>query len=184
MQPKTVRAPSSGLRATAPRSLGSIREVLDDLRKIVRDLRVTAREAERAAGISGAQLFVLQVLADGRVTSMNELAERTYTDQSSVSVVVRRLVEGGLVARKSSSEDARRVELQLTAAGRTLLRRVPEPMQMRMVSALQRMKGTDLEALRRGLGALVAAVGLETERAEMFFDDEPARDKNGKKRAR
>lgn len=176
MQQRTAR-PNAAARRGAARSLSSIREVLDDLRKIVRDLRVTARTAERAAGISGAQLFVLQVLADGRVASLNELADRTYTDQSSVSVVVRRLVERDLVTRKPSSTDARRVELQLTAAGRNLLKRCPEPMQTRMVTALQRMKGTDLDMLRRGLAALVASIGIEGERVEMFFDEEPK--KNG-----
>jgi DNA-binding MarR family transcriptional regulator len=186
MQSKTVRTASAERRARPPRRSregGRIREVLDDLRKIVRDLRVTSRNAERAAGISGAQLFVLQVLADGRVTSMNELAERTFTDQSSVSVVVRRLVEGDLVTRKPSPEDARRVELQLTPAGRVLLRRCPEPMQMRMVTALERMKPADLEMLRRGLGALIASVGLDAEEPEMFFADEPPRDRSEKKRA-
>src|SRR5580658_6655719 len=88
--------PAAGERAR------DIRVVMDALRRVVRALRLTARDAERSAGISGAQLFVLQSLADQAAASLNELAERTLTDQSSVSVVVKRLVARRLVARKPS----------------------------------------------------------------------------------
>src|ERR1019366_10714223 len=85
---------------------------------------------------SRAQLFVLQALAGGRATSLNELAERTHTDQSSVSVVVRRLADRKLVARKASRLDARRVELTLTPAGRRMLARCPEPTPARLLAAI------------------------------------------------
>lgn len=156
-------------------SRDAIRGVVDALRRVVRDLRLSARDAERAAGISGAQLFVLQALADASAASLNDLADRTLTDQSSVSVVVKRLVDRKLVARKPSSVDARRVELSLTAAGRRLLARCPEPTQMRLVAALRRLSPAEVQGLTRGLGALVREMGLETEAPRMFFDDDSAR---------
>jgi DNA-binding MarR family transcriptional regulator len=132
---------------------------MDALRRIVRGLRLTAREAERTAGISGAQLFVLQSLADGSASSVNELAERTCTDQSSVSVVVRRLVERGLVTRAPSKRDARRVELSLSATGRRLVKRCPEPTQARLLAGLRRMDATELASLRDRLEAIAKLVG-------------------------
>jgi len=66
---------------------------LDSLRRIVRVLREAARLAERRFGLSGAQLFVLHKLAGASPMSLNELARRTHTHQSSVSTVVTRLVE-------------------------------------------------------------------------------------------
>lgn len=154
---------------------------MDALRRIVRGLRLSARDAEKSAGISGAQLFVLEALSGGAASSLNELAERTCTDQSSVSVVVSRLVENGLVARAPSSRDARRVELSLTAAGRRLLKRCPVPAQARLVNGLQRIGADDLAALRDGLVALVDAVGLGDEAARMFFDEEVGTKKRAKK---
>jgi DNA-binding MarR family transcriptional regulator len=154
-----------------------VRAVMDSLRRVVRALRLTAREAERTAGISGAQLFVLQSLAEGSASSLNDLADRTLTDQSSVSVVVRRLGERKLVARRVSPDDARRVELSLTAAGRRLLARCPEPTQARVVAALQRLDMSELAALTRGLDGLVREMGLAGERPTMLFDEEPKRAK-------
>jgi DNA-binding MarR family transcriptional regulator len=149
-----------------------IRQVMDALRRIVRDLRLTARDAERSAGISGAQLFVLQSLAEEPAASLNDLAERTLTDQSSVSVVVKRLADRKLVARKPSPEDARRIELSLTAGGRRLLARCPEPTQVRLVSALRRLSAGDLEALTATLQSLVREMGIESAAPKMLFDEE------------
>src|ERR1700722_10124151 len=100
--------------------------IMDDLRRLVRWLRVSASAAQRKTGLSGAQLFVLQRLAEEKATSLTELASRTATDQSSVSVVVSRLVQCGLVARAASKADARRVEIRVTARGRAILRPPPE----------------------------------------------------------
>ena len=99
-----------------------VRVVVDSVRRIVRALRESSREAERKVGISGAQLFVLQQLAGGPAQSVSDLAERTLTHQSSVSVVVQRLVSVGLVARRPSRSDRRRTELRLTSRGRHVLR--------------------------------------------------------------
>jgi DNA-binding MarR family transcriptional regulator len=148
---------------------------LDALRRIVRDLRLGGRDAERTAGVSGAQLFVLQTLASGGVSSLNDLAARTLTDPSSVSVVVRRLVEQKLVARKVSKDDARRVELRLTVAGKKRLALCPEPTQTRLLASLTRMSRGDLSALTAGLAALMQEMGGEVggDGAEppMFFEE-------------
>src|SRR4051794_22052590 len=93
-----------------------VRAVLDSIRRIVRELRLSSRAAEKHVGLSGAQLFVLQKLAEGGCAlSLNELADRTLTHQSSVSVVVQKLAERRLIKTFRSSQDGRRVELSLTA---------------------------------------------------------------------
>jgi DNA-binding MarR family transcriptional regulator len=149
----------------------AIRRILDALRRVVRDLRLSARAAEGIAGVSGAQLFVLQALADAPASSLGALAERTLTDPSSVSVVVRRLVEKKLVARKPSPDDARRVGLTLTAGGRRVLARCPEPTQARILDALRRLKASELAALDLGAAALERAMGLDATAPRMFFEE-------------
>src|SRR5262249_54251271 len=95
-----------------------VRAVMDALRRIVRALRISARAAEGRLGISGAQLFVLHQLANGGASSIDELAARTHTHQSSVSVVVSRLADRGLAVRRTAPDDARRTAIALTSAGR------------------------------------------------------------------
>jgi DNA-binding MarR family transcriptional regulator len=160
------------------------RSVMNALRRIVRDLRLGTRDTERAAGISGAQLFVLQALNERPAASLNELAERTLTDQSSVSVVVRRLTERKLVACKVSKVDARRVELSLTAGGRRLLAKCPEPTQARLVAALERLRPAELAGLTRGLEALVRQTGITDQAPRMFFDEDAPAPRRGARASR
>jgi len=132
--------------------------ILDSLRSLVRELRLASREAEQRVGVHGAQLHALRQLTDSPATSLTELAERTRTDISSVSVVVSRLVEQGLVARKSSDDDRRRLSLGLTARGRALIRRAPETGTSRLLRAASHLSDRELHGLATGLSKLVAGL--------------------------
>jgi MarR family transcriptional regulator, lower aerobic nicotinate degradation pathway regulator len=144
--------------------------VFDPLRRLVHALHVTSRETERRLGVTGAQLFVLTQLRATPSLSINALAERTMTHQSTVSVVVRRLVRRKLVKKVRADDDARRVELTLTAAGVALLRRAPEVLQVRLVSAIGALAAADRRALARGLEYLVRELGVGHAPPAMFFE--------------
>jgi DNA-binding MarR family transcriptional regulator len=153
--------------------------VLDGIRRIVRALRESATDIERRLGISGAQLFVLQVLREGPAESLNDLAARTHTHQSSVSVVVARLVDRGLVSRERSEVDARRIRLALTQEGQELVRNAPEPVQRRLIEALERLPVDEVANLSRGLSDLTRAMGVFNEPAKMLFDDDVMPERSG-----
>jgi DNA-binding MarR family transcriptional regulator len=150
-----------------------VRAALDSLRRIVRALRLSASETEKQAGISMAQLFVLRQLADGRPRSLVELAAETLTDPSSVSAVVRRLVDARLVSRRVSQKDSRRAQLTLTAAGKRLVARAPESVQTRLLQALGTLSPRRLQVLAAGLEHVARAVGSGD--AAFFFEDENVR---------
>jgi DNA-binding MarR family transcriptional regulator len=178
LSPSASRAPRPTPAALAGAGGGdpASRQVLDAIRRIVRVLRESSRVSERAVGLSAAQLFVLQRLAGATTLSVNELAARTLTHQSSVSVVVSRLVARGLVARRASAADGRRVEVGLTTAGRELLRRSPAgPAQDRLIAGLQLMGAAPRRRLAASLRALVDAMALSDEQPTMFFERGPRR---------
>jgi DNA-binding MarR family transcriptional regulator len=126
---------------------GPIERAMDAIRSIVRAQRINTRAIELKMGISLAQLFVLQQLADRPANSLNELAERTATHQSSVSVVVRRLVSRGLVSRIASAADKRRIEISVTPSGRALLTDAPVTVSGQLMAALNRMSQEQRETL-------------------------------------
>ena len=149
----------------------SIRTAMDALRRIVRVIREAARGAEKQAGISGAQVFVMHCLGASGPLTISELAAATMTHQSSVSVVVQRLVERGLVTRGVSDDDRRRREVELTAAGRRLLRRTPDAAQTRLIAGMNALPTTARRDLAAHLVALVHTMGADREPADMFFED-------------
>jgi DNA-binding MarR family transcriptional regulator len=162
----------------SPRDAGDsddTRRVLDAIRRIVQVLRSTAVQAERRAGLSAAQLFVLHKLGDGARISVNDLAARTHTHQSSVSVVVQRLASRGLVRRQRGSSDGRRVELSLTAAGRRKLGVAPEAAQDRLIASLNAMSPAERSQLATLLERFAAGTGIAGTTPALFFEDDEKR---------
>jgi DNA-binding MarR family transcriptional regulator len=150
------------------------RRILDSIRRIVQLLRESSREAE-ALGLSGAQLFVLRTAADSPGLSVGALAERTRTHQSSVSVVVARLVEQGLLERTTAPDDSRRAEVRLTPDGLRRIRSTPPTAQERLVAALDALPKASRSRLASVLDALVQELALGSTHPEMFFQDSEER---------
>jgi DNA-binding MarR family transcriptional regulator len=146
--------------------------ILDDLRRIVQVLREASRDAERHLGVTGAQLFVLKALLETPRLSLNELAERTHTHQSTVSVVAKRLVDRGLVTRSVSPHDGRRIELSLTVRGRRLLARSPLAAQDQLIAGVDALGPAERRGLAVALRRLAEAMRVGDEAPVMFFEEE------------
>lgn len=167
-------------------ALPEVQRVLDAVRRIVRELRLSARAAESEVGVSAAQLFVLQALAAAPPAThltMSELSRRTSTDPSSVSVVVKRLLDQALITRARSVLDERKVEVALSARGRRLLARAPDAAQHRLMAALRQLSPNKRSTLARLLEEVVRSMGAEAGAAPMFFEAESAAPKRGRRRA-
>ena len=151
---------------------GATGRSMNAVRSIVRALRINTRAIELKMGISLAQLFVLQQLAEKPADSLNELADRTATHQSSVSVVVRRLVERGYVTRTASPADKRRIEIAVTQSGRDLLAGAPMTIQTQLVNALRDMPGHDQSTLADLLERWLIAAKIDFASPPMLGEDE------------
>lgn len=145
---------------------------MNAVRSIVRALRINTRAIELKMGISLAQLFVLQQLAEKPADSLNELADRTATHQSSVSVVVRRLVERGYVTRTASPADKRRIEIAVTQSGRDLLAGAPMTIQTQLVNALREMPRDDQSTLADLLERWLISAKIDFASPPMLGEDE------------
>ena len=150
----------------------SRRAVLDSIRRIVRAVRLSSRSSESTVGLSAAQLFVLQRLAERDGLSINELAGETLTHQSSVSVLVSKLAARRLVRRAISPRDRRRTVLSLTAKGRRALSGAPEPMQVRLIAALADLSDADVARLARLLARWTEAAGIAGTAPTLFGEEE------------
>lgn len=145
--------------------------MLDAIRRIVQVLRTSSQDSERQVGLTAAQLFALQQLARLPGASINELAARTFTHQSSVSVVVQRLVARKLVAKVPSKDDRRKVRLALTDAGRAVLHRSPEPVQDRLVAGIAALPVLQRRMLTQALGSIAETVAAGQGAPPMLFEE-------------
>lgn len=135
-------------------------EVMDCIRHIFKALRVASSQFEKTMGLSAAQIFVLKKLKTEPGLSINDLAERTVTHQSSVSVVVKKLEEQGLVRRETSNLDSRKVVVFLTPEGTAKLGEIPPTVQEEMIEALQKMPDEKTQELAKLMREFVAQAGI------------------------
>jgi DNA-binding MarR family transcriptional regulator len=145
--------------------------ILDAIRRLVRLLRLTDRAAQSELGLSGAQLFVLHELGKTPAMSLSELAEKTCTDQSSVSVVVTRLVDGGYVTRDRDRRDARRLVLALTKIGRAVTDKTVPVAQERIIEILDRLTSSERKRFADTFTRIIEDLGEARGVAPMMFEN-------------
>jgi DNA-binding MarR family transcriptional regulator len=145
--------------------------ILDSIRVIFQAVRLSSKSTELSLGLSAAQLFVLQKLEEKEGLSINELARGTLTHQSSVSVVVSKLVASGLVCRSVSKRDRRRIELTLTEKGREVLSGAPEALQTRLIKALDEFSAAERLRLGSLLARWIRSAGISSRVAPLFGEE-------------
>lgn len=150
----------------------SATSILNSVRQIVQALRVSSRQAESQFGLSSAQLFVLQKLSEAdRPVSLSDLAAKTLTHISSVSVVVSRLGDQGLISKQAAADDARRSEIKVTTKGLELLRARPHTAQEELIAAVGRLEDDEQAQLAKLLEKLVGEAKFTSSGSPMFFED-------------
>jgi DNA-binding MarR family transcriptional regulator len=146
-----------------------IREAIDTsltaerLRPVVLRLARELRKETEALGVTGRQAVLLWLVREHPGLTLSELAELERISAPSLSAHVDRLERAGLLARVRSSDDRRRVGLELTADGSGLLRRVRRRRTTWLARRLDALDERDVEAIDRAIGPLAAL--LEDERA-------------------
>jgi DNA-binding MarR family transcriptional regulator len=149
---------------------GDEAEILNSFRRILQALRLAAVQTHNETGVSAAQLYVLQQLDAYGSMSINQLAQATMTDRSSVADVVDRLAHRKLVRRGLSPEDKRRASVQLTDKGRALLAKAPQPPTAQLLAGLTRLSSGELHALATGLNRLVEELGIQDTPTTLLFE--------------
>jgi DNA-binding MarR family transcriptional regulator len=109
-------------------------EIAGELRALWHALMRGAQHSAEIPGLQRQQYWVLGALV-ARPRRMTELAECAHTSQTSLTGIVDRLEEHGLVVRSRSAEDRRVVEVAATDRGRALMREAHAA----MLSQLERL---------------------------------------------
>ena len=159
-----------------PRSADAgVANPMNAIRALVAALSQSARAVERETGVTNAQLFVLRELAEREPLSINDIATRAMTLQSTASLLVARLVRLGLVRRATDQNDARRALITLTSRGRRIVERAPEPPTAQVLRALRKLSPDTRRRLDVALTELLDSMGLARDHSPPLFERSPRR---------
>jgi DNA-binding MarR family transcriptional regulator len=139
----------------------ALSETVEMLHQIFQAVDLFSRQALRDFGVTGPQIWALRTIDDGDVVSMGDLAQRMHLHMSTISGIIDRLESARLVTRERSAADARVMDVRLTARGRALLAKAPEPPRSKAARGLQRLSPKELSGVRSALLLVARAMDVE-----------------------
>jgi DNA-binding MarR family transcriptional regulator len=132
--------------------------VLELFRVVFRSIQRHYRSVQTRAGIGGAQLWALAQVAKSPGLKVGDLARGLAVHQSTASNLIRDLESLTLLTRRRQNEDKRMVLLYASSKGLAVLKRAPRPLIGVLQQALSELPSSNLNALRRDLSRLIAAM--------------------------
>jgi DNA-binding MarR family transcriptional regulator len=112
-------------------------EVLTALRRLIRATDLQSRQLERTVGLTAPQLLLLQLLRQRGQMTIGALAKDMNLSQATVTTVMDRLEDRGLVERLRGETDKRKVYAVLTAEGEKLVASAPPLLQQSFIRQFQ-----------------------------------------------
>jgi len=156
-QPRTAAdapSPLAGPRA----SLGRVLDFMRLLWAVDHGLTRVSRRMERTIGMTGPQRMVVRLVGQHPGISAGDLARTLHVHPSTLTEVLRRLTEHGVLERTQDPADARRALFRLTRKGLELDAQRSGTGEARVRVALRSLSDQDLAAAARVLARLAQAL--------------------------
>jgi len=112
------------------------------------------RRDVRIGQISPTQALVLATLDRQGPKRVSELADIAHVAQPTMTTLLRKMADDGVVSRESDPDDQRAVLIGLTDAGRGLVRQVRAAREQLLDARLAGLAEADREAIARAIPAL------------------------------
>jgi len=116
-------------------------------------------------GITYPQYLVLMILWEEDSVAVNDIAKKLILNTNTITPLLKRMEKQGLVKRKRSRDDERKVMIQLTENGRKLQEEaslIPEKLGGRLAAG--ELKVTDLIRLKKTLDSLILSLSRQESR--------------------
>ncbi|BDM65258.1 MarR family transcriptional regulator [Shewanella sp. NFH-SH190041] len=115
-------------------------QLLVSLRRIIRAIDIHSKQLNKYAGLTGPQLLVMQKIAELEGSLAKQVAAEINLSPATVTNIVDRLESRGLVIRRRSQSDKRKVHLYLSEQGLVLYKEAPRALQEHFITRYQNLE--------------------------------------------
>lgn len=136
-------------------------QVLIALRRIIKAISLQSSYIQQAYGLTGTQLLLLREVARREEVAGGELAKALSLSHASVTTILDRLENKGLVVRTRSATDRRRFIVDLTEEGHRILANAPPPLQSRFIDEFRRLEDWEQTLILSSLQRVAAMMHAE-----------------------
>jgi DNA-binding MarR family transcriptional regulator len=131
-----------------------MKEVIFSIRRLMQAGEMYTKELGKKYQVSAPQLYCLLALNDHGPLPPSQIARYILVKSSTVTGIVDRLEQKGLVQRVRNSRDRRVINIELTDGGRALAQNAPPPIQRTIMDGLKRVSDERLNEITSGLKLL------------------------------
>lgn len=149
-----------------------ISNIIDNLRRIFHILNEQSKKVKKDKGLTGPQLWTIKAINENAPLNLSDLAGRLYLHSTTVVGIVDRLEVQDLVKRTRSKDDRRKVFIDLTAKGKSLIKNAPEVAQGLLVAGLEELSDNSLQEIDRSMQRLVKIFGAQKTPPRLILSSE------------
>lgn len=140
-------------------------EILTCLRKIIRAVDLNSKRLSSETSLTAPQILSLEVIAKNDSLTLAELAEQVHLSSSTMVGIVDRLENKNLVKRERSTEDRRKVFINITTEGKKVTKKAPTPLQDKLLESLSTLSENQQKSIVKSLHQLVEMLGVKNVKA-------------------
>ncbi|MBI5369530.1 MAG: MarR family transcriptional regulator [Planctomycetes bacterium] len=152
--------PVSRLRRSSAEREATSTAIVSSLQSVFQQVDRFSKQSLARFGVTGPQIWALRTIEEREGITLGELTRAMYLHPSTLTGIIDRLVQSGLISRERSPEDRRVIRVRLRPRGRRILARAPEPPRQRLALGLANLDRKQLEALRRAVACIGQLMGL------------------------
>lgn len=150
--------------------MNQIDQVLTSLRRVIRAIDLHSKQLVKTASVTGPQLRLLQMIRREGDATASELSDAMSLSQATVTSILDRLEDRGLLERIRSQTDKRKIHPRLTEAGARLLDQAPTPLQDSFVRKFDRLHSWEQHMIISSLQRVAEMMDAEDIDASPYLD--------------
>ena len=138
-----------------------VKEIVWLIRRLMQGSYIYNKELNKKYQVSAPQLSSLLALYENGPLPPSQIAKYIMVNSSTVTGIIDRLEQKGLVQRSRISTDRRVITVTLTDKGRELAEHAPPPIQEKIVDGLQKLPANEREKIVQALTKLTYMLDVQ-----------------------
>ena len=122
---------------------------------------VYTKELNKKYNVSAPQLATLRILLHDGAMPASQIAKKIMVNSSTLTGVIDRLEQKGLVSRARNDRDRRIIRIELTDWGRALAENAPPPIQVKIIKGMRKLEQEEREKIIQSLTKLAEMIDAQ-----------------------
>ncbi len=138
-----------------------IDEIVFQIKRLIQAEEYHTKALNKEYQVSAPQLNCLMALFKNGPLPPSQIARRILVESSTVTGIIDRLEQKGFVKRIRSSQDRRKIFIELTDSGRMLVSYAPPPIQLKLHDGLKKLNRQELDRILKVLSMLTGLLDVQ-----------------------